>query len=71
MLPFQWRLCNWDGLLTQPCGQEDGQCDYAELVDVPYMTPSVSRMPSQLPHLQPTGEDDMNLISTSDVLWTD
>lgn len=27
------KLSNWDGLLSVPCGQEDGQCDYSELVD--------------------------------------
>ncbi|PVD19339.1 hypothetical protein C0Q70_19826 [Pomacea canaliculata] len=27
------RISNWDGVLTVPCGQEQGECDYIDLVD--------------------------------------
>ena len=27
-------LSNWDHKLTVPCGQEAGQCDYSDLIDV-------------------------------------
>ncbi|KAL5005175.1 hypothetical protein ScPMuIL_018631 [Solemya velum] len=26
------KISNWDGFLTEPCGQEHGQCDYQDLV---------------------------------------
>lgn len=29
----KYQLSNWNGVLTTPCGQEEGQCDYSELLE--------------------------------------
>ena len=37
---FQYPLSNWNGVLTEPCGQEDGQCDYWDLTEVIGLIPT-------------------------------
>ena len=45
---FQYPLSNWNSVLTEPCGQEDGQCDYWELTEVIGLIPSGPRNPQYL-----------------------
>ncbi|XP_069138328.1 myosin-IIIb-like isoform X1 [Argopecten irradians] len=42
-------LSNWEGYLSEPCGQEDGNCDYQELMPENYYFKLEQKAPPQRP----------------------